>query len=130
SLPMADSKNTALTSDLVNCHACATVQLAAAHCHFCGHRLQQRKPYSLQRSWCYLLTGLVFYVPANMLPIMITNQLGDVTEATIAGGVVILWEAGSWLVATIIFLASLLIPVAKFLAMFGLLLCEHFKTCR
>lgn len=111
---------------MIACHHCESVQsAAAANCALCGHRLHIRQSQSLQRCWSLWLTGLVFYIPANMLPIMQTNSIGGAVDATIAGGVVLLWEHGSWLIAAIIFIASLLVPLAKFVAIAGLCLGEQ-----
>jgi paraquat-inducible protein A len=63
---------------------------------------------------------LILYVPANLLPIMITSQLGRSLESTIIGGVLHLWELGSYPVALVILVASVLIPIGK-LASLGLL---------
>lgn len=89
---------------------------------------QTSKHDQLQRSWIYLITGLMFYIPANFLPIMVTTQFGQQTYNTIAGGVVVLWEHGSYLIAIIIFVASLFVPIAKFIALTGLCLCESLNV--
>jgi len=99
-------------------------------CDFCGHVLHARKRHSLQRSWIFLVTALIFYVPANLLPIMTTSQLGKETYNTIAGGVVLLWEHGSYLIAAIILVASLIVPLAKFIALITLCLSKQLKIYR
>lgn len=68
---------------------------------------------SIQRTWALLLTAALLYIPANMLPIMHTELFGTETPNTIIGGVFALWEAGSYPVALIILLASVVVPVAK-----------------
>ncbi len=104
--------------NLQSCHDCCTVQPASnVRCSFCQHKLHARKQNSLQRAWIFLVTALIFYVPANTLPIMTTTQLGQETYSTIAGGVVLLWEQGSYMIALIILIASLLVPIAKFIAL-------------
>jgi len=114
--------------NLVNCRQCETVQAADhLHCSFCGHALHGRKRYRLQRAWSFLITALILYVPANMLPIMVTYELGNGTYNTIAGGVVALWEHGDYLIALIILVASLLVPVAKFAALIILCLGDRLK---
>ena len=119
------SSQTTKPPALIGCHHCETVHSARSEvCSLCGHNLHTDKSGNLQRCWSYLLTGLIFYFPANLLPIMRTTQLGNETDATLAGGVVLLWEHGSWLIAVIIFIASLLVPLAKFLALGGLCLSQ------
>lgn len=113
---------------LVSCHHCATVQAAGSkRCCFCHLKLHGRQQRSLQHSWVFLVTALMLYIPANVMPIMITNSFGEKTYNTIAGGVALLWEEGSWLVATVIFVASVLVPVGKFIALIWLCLCGQFK---
>jgi paraquat-inducible protein A len=107
---------------LIGCPYCELVQLASRqHCACCGHRLHVEKSRSLQACWSYLLTAMLLYIPANTLPMMRTTNVGTDTYSTIASGVVLLWEEGSPLIAVIIFIASLLVPFAKFIAI--LLLC-------
>lgn len=115
--------------NLVSCDMCSTVQSAdRVHCGFCHHALHTRKQHSLQRAWSFLVTALILYVPANLLPIMNTDQMGAETYNTIAGGVVSLWGHGDYLVASIILVASLLVPLAKFAALFLLCLSGQFKV--
>ena len=117
--------------NLQSCHYCCTVQPAALRrCSFCRHSLRSHKQHSLQRAWAFLVTALILYVPANMLPIMTTSQLGEQTFSTIAGGVVLLWEQGSYMIAAIILIASLLVPIAKFVAIITLCLSEQLKIYR
>lgn len=68
---------------------------------------------SIQTTWALLLTAILLYIPANFLPIMITTTLGQAQPSTIIGGVVVLWQMGSYPIALIIFVASVLVPVAK-----------------
>ena len=122
---MAGSRQalTALQAGLASCHVCGKLQAYAAgrRCQRCGSRLYQRKPFSKQRSWAFLLTGLILYLPANLYPIMTTTQLGVTDENTIISGVILLWSMESYPVAVIVFVASIVIPLLKFLVI-GLLL--------
>jgi len=112
---------------LLSCHHCMLIHDEnSLHCSFCHATLHRPEPLNLQRSWVFLLTALLLYFPANLLPIMITNSLGTRTSNTIAGGVMLLWDHGSYFIASIIFIASLLVPIAKFIALFALCLSETF----
>jgi len=71
--------------------------------------------------------GFVAYIPANILPIMHTNSFGDATSDTILTGVVALAQSGSWFVAVVVFVASVVIPVTKFVIIGGLALSLHFQ---
>ena len=56
---------------------------------------------------------------------MTTIQLGRASDATILGGVVLLWNMGSYPVAIIIFIASVLVPLSKLLAIWALCLAAR-----
>ena len=115
------------TRHLLDCHHCMLVHDGNAHqCSFCHAPLHKPAALNLQRSWVYLLTALLLYFPANLLPIMLTNSLGTQTSNTIAGGVMLLWEHGSYFIAAIIFVASIIVPIGKFVALFALCLSETF----
>ncbi|MDR0782035.1 MAG: paraquat-inducible protein A [Pseudomonadales bacterium] len=114
--------------DLLGCRVCGLVQEAAhASCASCGAALHPRAGGNLQRCASLWLTALILYVPANRLPIMSTTQLGGTTYATITGGVALLWEHHSYLIAGIIFIASVLVPLAKFAAIAALALCQRYR---
>jgi paraquat-inducible protein A len=70
----------------------------------------------VQWTWALLLTAFLLYIPANLLPIMTTRFLGSDTPSTIVGGVITLWGHGSYFIASVIFIASILVPVFKMLA--------------
>ena len=112
---------------LVGCHDCGLVcedsatRHAGKPCPRCGAALHRRKPDSIARSSALLLAGMIFYVPANVLPVMHTIYLGRATDSTIMQGVIQFWQSGSWDVALLIFIASIAVPCTKFLAL-GLLL--------
>lgn len=90
-------------------------------CARCGTRLHARKPASLSRSWAYLIAAAILYVPANLLPVMESGGLYLAQSDTIWSGVVYLWTTGSWLLAAVVFTASLVIPAAKLLSLAWLL---------
>ena len=115
---------TARKAGLVACHVCGKLQpwVSASECSRCGSTLHQRKPESLQRSWAFLISALLLYLPANLYPIMTTTTLGVPENSTIIGGVILLWQHGSYPVAAVVFIASVMIPIIKFLVIGSLLL--------
>ena len=84
-------------------------------CGRCGKPLQSRGETSLQRVWALWFVGLFFYVPANLYPMLRTRTLVQVQEDTIIGGAVELATHGAPGVAIIILVASVVIPLAKFM---------------
>ena len=118
------------------CHGCgqACDTRSGAHtCNRCGAVIHRRKANAISRGWAFLLAALIFYIPANLLPVMHTEMLGSGTESTIGGGVLEFWEAGAWDIALIIFIASVGVPAIKFFSL-GLLLFTAQRgsswTCR
>ncbi|RMA41158.1 paraquat-inducible protein A [Rhodophyticola porphyridii] len=110
---------TARSAGLVGCPNCGRVHdvPAPGRCQRCGWRLPGHAPdRSLQRVWAWLLAGLVVYIPANIYPMLRTNTFGRTTESTILEGVVDLIHHGSYGVALVVFVASIVIPIGKFFA--------------
>ncbi|QBF33199.1 paraquat-inducible protein A [Thalassococcus sp. S3] len=108
---------TARRAGLVGCRVCGRVNRPdRSRCVRCQSHIAPREPRSLQRVWAWLVAGLVAYIPANTYPMLSTSSLGKTSEDTILGGVVELAGHGSYGVALIVFVASIVIPIAKFLA--------------
>lgn len=96
------------------CPTCTLVGSAhKTHCNACDSPLHGHVAHSLQKTWAWLLTSVLLYLPANALPIMHTTLLGRTTDNTILGGIVVLWEHGSYPIAAVIFIASVLVPLGK-----------------
>ncbi|WLH14805.1 paraquat-inducible protein A [Pseudomonas hefeiensis] len=121
---------TARQLSLVLCHTCGLAcKSGHPHCPRCLSSLHARKPDSLARTWALLIASLICYVPANLLPVMYTEMLGNGSENTIMSGVIEFWQAGSWDIALLIFIASVVVPCIKFLVL-GILLvsCQRRST--
>jgi paraquat-inducible protein A len=110
---------------LLFCQQCrATVRTAnTAHsrCPRCHAPLHERKPHSLLLTALLLIGAAVLYVPANVLPVMDTHTFVDDEYDTIMSGVLVLLESGSWPIAVLVFVASIVVPLLKILAL-GVLL--------
>jgi paraquat-inducible protein A len=114
---------------IVACGVCGRVQAAGTTaCTRCGAPLRRLKRDSLARTSAFLVAALIFYVPANVLPVMYTKVLGPGGESTILEGIVEFWKSGSWDIATLIFVASVGVPVTKFLVIGTLLAAAHKRT--
>ncbi len=97
-------------------------------CPRCGSPLHRRKAASYSRTWALLIAAFVFYIPANVLPIMRTASLNDIDDNTIISGVVELWVKGSPYLAIIVFLASLVVPMLKFTVLATLLVSSQRRS--
>ena len=123
---------TAAEAGLLSCLTCGLLSQPESHadganaCPRCGRRLHVRKPGAMLKSWTFLVAAMVLYLPANMLPIMDTESLvmGSHSD-TIMSGIVLLWKTGSWVLAIIVFVASIMVPLLKMLALLTILIAVH-----
>jgi paraquat-inducible protein A len=121
---------TARQAGLISCRIChlsshiPSFAEGVPACPRCGTALHSRKPNSLARTWALLISATILYIPANVLPITLSSSLGSTPQAdTILSGVIFFYLEGSWLIALIIFLASICIPIFKLMTLCYLLLC-------
>ncbi len=119
---MIASPASAASRSLYSCHNCGFVSKGAtvasvSHCPRCSTELHFRKPNSVSRSWALLIAAYIMYIPANLLPMMETKSLLSARVDTIMSGIVFLWHSGSWDLALIVFIASIMVPLLKLLSM-------------
>jgi len=105
------------------CTTCGLLDYPRKTCQRCGSALYSRAPQSFQKTLAWLIAGMIFFIPANLYPMLITNTLGTERKSTIIGGVIELLQYGSYFVAIVVGVASILVPLAKF-AVIGLLLAS------
>ena len=102
------------------------VKAAHARCPRCHAHLHERKPYSLAVTTALVVCAALLYIPANVLPVMDTRTLFDDERDTIMSGVLVLLESGSWPIAVLVFIASIVVPLLKILAL-GVLLYSAWR---
>jgi len=122
---------------IIACKTCGLMQRTeelqpgmAAECCRCGSIISEHKVNSLARTAAFSLAALIFYLPANIYPILRMNYYGAYSESTVWDGCVSLFRDGQWLVAVIVFLASILIPLCKLLGLFYLVVTAKFNSPR
>jgi len=130
---MTSAPVTAASLGLLACHACGLLSRPApgshdADCPRCGAHLHFRKPDSIARTWALLITAIILYIPANLLPMMRTSSLFGSQSDTIMSGVVYFWTSGSWYLALIIFFASIMVPLLKMIALVLLLVTAQLHS--
>lgn len=115
----ARSGGTGYSQHLVGCLACDTpfADRTPHRCPRCGKQHVSYRLDRLQLTWALLVTATILYIPANIYPIMSTRTLGTPEPQTIVGGVIHLAETGSWPIAAVIFVASIVVPISKILAL-------------
>ena len=77
---------------------------------------------SFNISLSLVITALILYIPANILPMMNISKFGVITSDTIFSGIVSLYDNGMFPIAAIVFIASIVIPLFKLLGMLFILL--------
>ncbi len=82
-------------------------------CPRCHAEIHRRIPHSLQKTTALIIASIVLYIPANILPIMTYDSLGEVSTSTIFGGVIELIVAGLYGIAAVVFIASIFVPILK-----------------
>jgi paraquat-inducible protein A len=103
---------------------------AEVDCPRCGTALHSRKQASIARTWAYIISAFILYIPANVFPITDTRTLFDDQTDTIFSGVIFLWNAGSWPLALLVFFASITVPLAKLIVLTGLVISVQRGTLR
>jgi paraquat-inducible protein A len=105
---------------LIGCEVCSLVldaERTGAPCPRCGAALHSRKPYASGRTWALVLAGLFLYAPAMLLPVLRIERFGREEPNTILSGVRELISAKLWLLAAIVFIASIVVPLLKLLGL-------------
>jgi paraquat-inducible protein A len=125
----------AASLNLTGCRHCGAVwehAASGAACGRCGTALHARKPDSLNRTWAYLITACIMYLPANLLPVMTTSSFLGSKDDTILSGVIYFWVSGAYGLAAIIFIASFLLPLFKIAALLMLVIAAQRRSnwCR
>jgi paraquat-inducible protein A len=101
-----------------------------AKCRRCGTRIAKRTSNSLHLTAAFSLAALILYVPANIFPILQLDMYGASTENTVWQGCVRLFKDGDYVVAIIVFLASMLIPLLKLLGLIFLVATTKLRVSR
>jgi paraquat-inducible protein A len=116
----------AIDLGLMRCRVCGQVMQQGAagterRCGRCHRLVTTRMTASMEKTLAWLIAGIILYFPANILPVMHTGSVRGQEDSTIIGGILEFWRGGSWDIAALIFVASVAVPVTKFLGL-GLLL--------
>ncbi len=124
---------TALQAGLIRCEDCGKLvqQIQVKpdeiiRCPRCRAKLHHRKPASISRTWALVLASAIFYLPANILPIMRVDFMGTPEDSTILDGIIYFFQTGEYFVGGIILTASVLVPLFKIVGIILILSSIHF----
>lgn len=124
--PAMDISQRGLQQGMTCCHVCQQPGQVDEHghgrCTRCNEILHARTRHSTQHTLALLLGASIIYIPSMLWPVMSINQFGDHAHQTIIGGVLLLIGYGDYPVALVIFFASVMVPVAKLIALLWLCL--------
>jgi paraquat-inducible protein A len=107
----------------LNCNNISSVNSTV--CPICDEPLHQRKHNSFQKTLALSIAALCFFIPANIFPIMKTDTVTTFENSTILDGIFYFYEHGEFFIGTVIFIASVFIPIWKLLTLFYLLYSVH-----
>ncbi|WP_404402119.1 PqiA/YebS family transporter subunit [Idiomarina seosinensis] len=120
--PAVKTGRTARQQQLLDCVCChAPNHCDDDRCWRCGEALRLSRWRGWKLTLALLLAAAFMLVPAHLLPVMEITNLGRTEPSTLIAGVLDLWRGGDQAIAIIVFIASLVIPVAKILMLLALL---------
>jgi paraquat-inducible protein A len=124
---------TGIEMGFVSCEACGLLtKPVLVHkpgcCPRCGDKLALRRHDAIQRTWALIIAAAICYIPANLMPVMITTTVTSIELDTIMNGAVRLYTSGSWPLALIVLIASVMIPMAKLIALSYLLIAVQSRS--
>ncbi len=118
----------------ISCHVCHFLAMPddlvidGSSCPRCRSQIISRKKNSAARTWALLIAAAIFYVPANIFPIMTVVSFGRKNHDTIISGIFYLMESGQWVIAVVVLFASIFVPVFKIAALTFLTFSIQIKT--
>jgi paraquat-inducible protein A len=115
--PEVDVPADAETLSCTTCDLVLPVACEGEPCPRCRTRLRTRKRDSLPRTAALLAAAFVFFIPANLLPMNVSQQLGTQVGYTIFTGIRDLFQNGLWPLGALVFCTSIAIPFGKILAL-------------
>jgi paraquat-inducible protein A len=133
--PYTGTMRSAASLGLLSCHACGLLCRAPGYpgelrCPRCHADVHLRKPGSLSRTWALLIAAYILYIPANLFPILYTSSVFESQGNTIMSGVVLFWNSGSYFIAALIFIASIVVPLTKLFALTLLLISVQRRSSK
>ena len=82
------------------------------------------------RSLGFTLAALMLLIPTYLYPFMTMYHAGQYKKTIIWDGIRSLYDSGMWATATIVFMASIIIPIFKLVALLFIILTRMFDVAR
>ena len=113
----------------IACHECDLIHRVKplpkkghANCIRCGAVLYRHKPNSLERTLALSLAGLVLFVLANSYPFLALKMDTQAHQTNLITGIKVLYNQEMQGLAIVVFITTILAPLAQLLGMLYLLL--------
>ena len=97
-----------------------------AHCPRCAATVAEHKQNPILRTLGFSLAGLLFFIPANILPVLTFEIMSQGSTNTMLGGVSELYSSGFWWMALLVLLCSVIVPLVDLLLLF---ICSVLLSC-
>ncbi|MBO0333688.1 paraquat-inducible protein A [Sneathiella sp. CAU 1612] len=130
---MEIDKDFTYTESLIACPECDLIHSVPSiregeqgRCVRCGALLFVRHKNSLDRSLAFALTGLMFFILANIFPLLTFEMEGQSESNRLIDGAIAFWNAGYWELGIVVFISSVVAPLAVLLVLITLLLPMQF----
>lgn len=82
------------------------------------------KQHNLLRALAFTLSALALYIPANIYPFMTMKYSGQYHYTTIWDGIRSLYDENMLITATIVLMASIIIPIFKLVALLVIIIAD------
>lgn len=127
---VAIAGQTGIQQGLQVCSICgnySAYKAESTQCPSCTNHISMRKKNSLQKTWALLITSVIFIIPANIYPITYLLKNNILYPDTIFSGIISLLDSDMPGIALIVFVASILVPIFKIVALGFIALAVQFK---
>ena len=111
----------------LKCHCVTSEKKNNSRCIFCHSVIRMRKDLGNQGVLALILFAVLLYVPANIFPLITTQQFGQNESSTVLSGIITLATEGMIYIAMLVFLFSIVIPIFKITGLFILLIVAKNK---
>ncbi len=120
-------KNLNLMACRICCQVMSTTETA---CTRCGLSVKPRIKHSILLTSIFASLAFLFYIPANILPMFVFHTFLNETSNTIMQGIQILLDNKLYVIASIVFVASIVIPAVKMMGLILLLIAAKWNSGR
>jgi paraquat-inducible protein A len=119
----------AMAFPLIACHECDLLQReidlpagAIAKCVRCAAVLYRNRPESIERALAFAASAAVFFVLANVFPLVGLEINGELIETTLFGAARALYAGEMRTLGAVVLITTVVAPLIELVAMIGLLL--------